>query len=342
MKKYILLIGFVMASVDCSAGEDNLPGLHIPGTLIKSLLAAAQSYVPSVMALLAAIKGQSSQPTADQSAPAGGGGAVEMPQDYNVSGFNIGITQDLMNRLRLSHDDLTKKISESNKKHVAFLRTISSERPDLQTLINSYEDSGDALLVAMQGLLAATGGEKNLPNYGFLAAAMRGLLTRLQQLNTEYSEILDLFESKNHTISCLEDNLATERTDHQTKLAELRAELDALKATAEAERLRVNAGMETLRAELANERVKSAEKEAASQRRELNSQRFSLGTYVLVGAVCLFTGGLIEKFKDPIGLRIGNSLDVAASAGKAVYSGVKSVAARMPFLRNALTATVTA
>ncbi len=157
MKKYILLIGFVMASVDCSAGEDNLPGLHIPGTLIKSLLAAAQSYVPSVMALLAAIKGQSSQPTADQSAPAGGGGAVEI----NVSGFNIGITQDLMNRLKLRHDDLTKKISESNKKHVAFLRTISSERPDLQTLINSYEESGDVLLVAMQGLLTATGEEKN-------------------------------------------------------------------------------------------------------------------------------------------------------------------------------------
>ena len=325
MKKYILLLGFAMASVDCSAS-----GVASYGNAVAAVLQAGKG----LMALKAPVQKALNKAKEDLGVGGGAGNGDEKVTTESSFARKIGITEEHEVTLNTKLMSVQSEIPTSSFNRQAFLRKIGNERPNLDAIVETYQARARELLIAMRGLHQATLSQKELPHYGFVVANMQSLLAALERLNTEYNEVLDSFQVKNNRIIELEGQLENERTAFNRSFKDLRKELtelttdfrDVIQQQADNHRREIarEQALQQQAGELVSGRIASLENQVQ------NKKYMTWGKGILLVGISLLAGGLINEFKIPMGQAVGNKLNQLGTIVGAVASGAKSIFAKMP------------
>ena len=324
MKKYILLLGFAMASVDCSAS----------GVAYGNAVVAVLQAIKSLMGLKDTVQEALNRAKGDLGVGGGTSNGDEKVATESSFARKIGITEKHAVTLNAKLMSVQSEIPTSSFNRQAFLRKIDNERPNLAAIVQNYQVRVGELLIAMQGLHRVTLSQKDLPHYGFVVANMQSLLAALELLNTEYKDVLDSFEVKNNLIIELGDKLENERTAFNRSFKNLRKELTGLITDF---RDVIEQQADNHRREIAREQALQQQAgDAASGRIAIlenqvqNKKYMTWGKGILLVGISLLAGGLINEFKIPMGQAVGNKLNQLGTIVGAVASGTKSIFAKMP------------
>ena len=333
MKKYILLLGFAMASVDCCASETPRDGgVMVYGQAIFAVVNAIKSLMATVSPVKAAVSGvqQAVAPTpGDQNSGGGGGGGVAQTSALRMLGDTtaqkraavenllktadgLGLTEteiakfvkwsveesfiDRLPAFQIAYENYINRMSQFTMVANIIQEKLSNRQPLSTEDIVSFVIHCSSVKQAFFSL-------KNLIEA--ICLDNQRLHNENSRLNTEQNTaITDLktaAEKQKNWIIPYKDNINRRMADLEAEYQKALATLaDAQAAEKLAATVAHDVAMQTLRQTHAQQRQNHDQVVNDLQRKVSNNTLLGSGTLLVVAVICLVTGGLFEKFKDKI------------------------------------------
>ena len=347
MKKYILLLGFAMASVDCSAS-----GVAAYGNAVAAFLQAGKG----LMGLKAPVQEALKKAKEDLGV---GGGAEKASEDLGCEDFfrfnpvlKDFVDQTSSEQLRV-FADLEKKWHDALTLHrmefVDLNERIKASHPNLLPALEAFstksDELGSTIAKISQHLVES-------PNYPYIFPFLSEFSVKIDRFRKVTAKLVEEAQGAAHfgveqyeKILGQDSELQKQRLESLNALDELERKFDTLindmKKNVDdyqkqcEHRLKMLGVKANLEREEALKNLNMLNSRLTEEVDKLNRQvsrryRTSLAIVAGVGAICFVGGVASGLFHLPIGQAIGNKLTQFNAVAESAFAGTKSIFAKMP------------